>query len=90
LEFEYVDLKVIALDPSAVEKVPEELARQYGVVPLQLTRSESVPRLKVAVATLTHTLLLGLDEIRQISRCHIDIVRGDEEAIQNALNIAYG
>ncbi|MCS6950706.1 MAG: ATPase, T2SS/T4P/T4SS family [bacterium] len=79
----YVDLNTTTIDPSAVNVVPERIARQHKVVPI--LKDGNV--LHVAMADINN--VLAFDDLRLVSRCTIRPVLAAPDAIEEAINRAY-
>lgn len=79
----YVDLNTFTIDPSAVNVVPERIARQHKVVPI--FKDGNV--LTVAMADINN--VLAFDDLRLVSRCTIRPALAAADAIEDAINRAY-
>lgn len=79
----YVDLNTYTIDPSAVNVVPERIARQHKVVPI--LKDGNV--LTVAMADVNN--VLAFDDLRLVSRCTIRPVLATADAIEEAIGRAY-
>ncbi len=79
----FVDLNTTTIDPSAVNVVPERIARQHKVVPI--LKDGNV--LHVAMADINN--VLAFDDLRLVSRCTIRPVLAAPDAIEEAINRAY-
>ena len=79
----YVDLNTFTIDPSAVNVVPERIARQHKVVPI--LKDGNV--LTVAMSDVNN--VLAFDDLRLVSRCTIRPALAAADAIEEAINRAY-
>jgi type IV pilus assembly protein PilB len=79
----FVDLNTFTIDPSAVNVVPERIARQHKVVPI--LKDGNV--LTVAMADVNN--VLAFDDLRIVSRCTIRPALAAADAIEEAINRAY-
>ncbi|MFQ6079822.1 MAG: GspE/PulE family protein, partial [Thermodesulfobacteriota bacterium] len=80
----YVDLDNYLIDPSVTSLIPENLARQYKVMPLFKVGEI----LSVAVANPVN--ILTLDEVRKKTQCNVEVVISNESRIMRAINKYYG
>ena len=72
-----------ALDPDVVKLVPEEVARQYGVIASQRTGR------KLVVATADPLNVMALDDLRRATGLDVDFRIGPAAAIQEAIEKTY-
>lgn len=79
----FVDLNTYTIDPSAVNVVPERIARQHKVVPI--VKDGNV--LTVAMSDINN--VLAFDDLRLVSRCTIRPALASADAIDDAINRAY-
>ncbi|HCS55204.1 MAG TPA: pilus assembly protein PilB, partial [Planctomycetaceae bacterium] len=84
LGYEMIDLTAIEPDPSVIEQVPESVARENIVFPVEM-RGESL-----VVAMNDPMNLEVLDKLRFILNRDIQVVVASMEAIQAAINTHYG
>jgi type IV pilus assembly protein PilB len=81
---EYVDLEEISIPPAVIELVPESVARENAILPME----EGENSLKVLVSD-PHDFDT-LDKLRFILNRKIDIALAPRESIQGAINRYYG
>jgi len=81
---EFVDLDEVRIPPSAVELVPESVARENVVMPM----SEEDGALKVIIANPLD--LETIDKLRFILNRKVEIALSPREAISEAINRYYG
>jgi type IV pilus assembly protein PilB len=72
-----------ALDPDVVKLVPEEVARQYGVIAAQRSGR------KLVVATADPLNVMALDDLRRATGLDVDFRIGPAGAIQDAIEKTY-
>jgi type IV pilus assembly protein PilB len=72
-----------ALDPDVVKLVPEEVARQYGVIASQRSGR------KLIVATADPLNVMALDDLRRATGLDVDFSIGPPGAIQEAIEKTY-
>ncbi|TWT61825.1 GspE/PulE family protein [Rubinisphaera italica] len=84
LGYEMIDLTAIEPDPSVIEQVPESVARENIVFPVEM-RGESL-----VVAMNDPMNLEVLDKLRFILNRDIQVVVASMESIQAAINTHYG
>jgi len=72
-----------ALDPDVVRLVPEEVARQYGVIASQRSGR------KLIVATADPLNVMALDDLRRATGLDVDFRIGPAGAIQEAIEKTY-
>jgi type IV pilus assembly protein PilB len=72
-----------ALDPEVVKLVPEEVARQYGVIASQRSGR------KLIVATADPLNVMALDDLRRATGLDVDFRIGPAGAIQEAIEKTY-
>ncbi len=72
-----------ALDPEVVKLVPEEVARQYGVIASQRSGR------KLVVATADPLNVMALDDLRRATGLDVDFRIGPASAIQEAIEKTY-
>ena len=81
----FVDLSHIFIDPGAVGKVPESVARQYGVMPIEVQGSTLVVGISDPVATVP------LGELAALARVgSVKAVLCTPEAVNKAISEHYG
>ena len=72
-----------ALEPEVVKLVPEEVARQYGVIASQRSGR------KLVVATADPLNVMALDDLRRATGLDVDFRIGPASAIQEAIEKTY-
>lgn len=82
--YEFVNLEQIDIPTSVISLIPESVARENVVLPLELNDE----RIRVAVANALD--LEVLDKLRFILNREVDPVVASKDAIQNAINRHYG
>jgi type IV pilus assembly protein PilB len=82
--FEYVNLDTMEIPNSVIALVPESVARENVVIPLELVDE----RIRVAMPNALD--LEVLDKLRFILNREVDPVVASKDAIQNAINRHYG
>ena len=75
--------ELAALDPDVVKLVPEEVARQYGVIASQRSGR------KLIVATADPLNVMALDDLRRATGLDVDFRIGPAGAIQEAIENTY-
>ena len=75
--------ELAALDPDVVKLVPEEVARQYGVIASQRSGR------KLIVATADPLNVMALDDLRRATGLDVDFCIGPAGAIQDAIEKTY-
>src|SRR5262249_2964142 len=84
LQQPFVDLSVYKPDPSAINVVPEHVAKRHNVLPIKKDGNT----LYVAMAD-TNNIQAG-DDIRLVSRCQVRGVLAVPEHIEDAISRLYG
>jgi type IV pilus assembly protein PilB len=82
--FEFVNLDTLEIPNSVIALVPESVARENVVIPLELNDE----RIRVAMANALD--LEVLDKLRFVLNREIDPVVASKDAIQNSINRHYG
>lgn len=85
-EMEMVDLEDIEIDPSVIEKVPAELAREHNIIPIDYDPEEDV----LTIAMGDPLDLYTLDNLRFVVNCQVKCMLATKTAIQEAMNRYYG
>jgi type IV pilus assembly protein PilB len=80
----FVDLTVFKPDPSALNVVPEHVAKRYNVIPVRKDNNT----LYVAMADTNN--LNAADDLRLVSRCQVKGVLAVPEHIEDAVSRLYG
>ena len=75
--------ELAVLDPDVVKLVPEEVARQYGVIASQRSGR------KLIVATADPLNVMALDDLRRATGLEVDFRIGPAAAIQEAIEKTY-
>jgi len=83
LNIPFVDLRKFPIDPLAVEKVPQELARKHKMVPLALLKS------KLVVALENPMAWQPLEETRFLTQLTVEPVMAPADEIDRALDALY-
>lgn len=88
---ESIDLSNAVIDPSALKKVPHELAKRYHLLPLDYDAAQH--RLTLAIADVAD--IVALDRVRALSGKHhhplqIDTLLASESDIDHAIDRCYG
>ncbi len=86
LNIPFVDLGKFAPEPSAVNLVPEHIARRHNVIPVK--KDSATNTLIVAMADVNNPY--AADDLRLVSRCTIKAALASATAIEDAINRAYG
>jgi type IV pilus assembly protein PilB len=82
----FVDLNKQAADPSAVNVVPEHVAKRHKVLPVKKDSSQNV--LWVAMADTSNPY--AADDLRMVSKCTIRAVLAAPNALEEAISRNYG
>jgi type IV pilus assembly protein PilB len=75
--------ELAALDPDVVKLVPEEVARQYGVIASQRSGR------RLIVATADPLNVMAIDDLRRATGLEVDFRIGPASAIQEAIEKTY-
>jgi type IV pilus assembly protein PilB len=75
--------ELAALDPDVVKLVPEEVARQYGVIASQRSGR------RLIVATADPLNVMAMDDLRRATGLEVDFRIGPASAIQEAIEKTY-
>ena len=78
-----VDLNNVAPDAGAIECVPHESAKEWGVLPL--SKNGNV----LTIATSDPFDVLLLDDIKRMTRCHVRTVYAHGDMIQSAIDAIF-
>lgn len=86
-----VDLTKITIDSTAVESLPEHVARRYNVLAIKRDNSAIPNRLMVVISASNATTIgmVGMNDIKVFTRCSITWVLADSTSIEDAINRAY-
>lgn len=79
-----VDLSSIAIDPLAVEKIPEKLAKLYGMIAYEIRNNE------LLVAVEDPLNFYGIEDVRQITELRLVINIDTKKHIEAAIKNNYG
>src|SRR5499425_1225930 len=79
-----IDLANFEIDPGVIKVVPGEVARKYGVLPVNKTGAT----LTIAMADPTN--VFAMDDIKFMTGYNVEPVVASEMAIQNAIDRCYG
>lgn len=82
----FVDLSKYTPDPSAINVVPEHIARRHNVIPVK--KDSATNTLHVAMADVNNPY--AADDLRLVSRCTIKGVLASATDIEDALVRVYG
>ncbi len=82
----FVDLTKNAPDPSAINVVPEHIAKRHNVIPVKKDSATNV--LWVAMADVSNPY--AADDLRMVSRCTIRAALAAPSAIEEAITRHYG
>ncbi len=82
--YEFVDLETLEIPRHVIELVPESVARENIVIPLEVNEDT----IKVALANAMDMDVL--DKLRFVLNREIEVAVASKEAIQNAINRHYG
>ncbi|MBM3492899.1 MAG: type II secretion system protein GspE [Armatimonadetes bacterium] len=86
LNIPFVDLNKFAPEPSAVNIVPEHVARRHNVIPVK--KDPATNTLIVAMADVNNPY--AADDLRLVSRCTIRAALASGSAIEDAIARSYG
>ncbi|MCM8800539.1 MAG: GspE/PulE family protein [Candidatus Omnitrophica bacterium] len=78
-----IDLSNYIIDPEALKSIPEELAREYKVIPLFRVRDT----LTVAIADPSD--VIAIDKVRAVTGCDIQTLMASEDEIKMAIDHNY-
>ncbi len=82
----FVDLNKFAPEPSAVNVVPENIAKRHNVIPVK--KDSATNTLLVAMADTNNPY--AADDLRMVSRCTIRAALAAPSAIEDAIARVYG
>lgn len=81
----FVDLSHIFIDPGAVDKVPESVARKYGIMPIEVQGNTLVIGINDPVA------VIPFEEVAALARVgEVKTVLCTPEAVEKAIAAHYG
>jgi type IV pilus assembly protein PilB len=80
----FVRLSSYLLNPNAVQRVPENLARQYRAIPVDLEGTT------MSVAMADPADIIALDDLKAITECKITPLVAEEAEIEAAIERYYG
>ncbi len=87
LEFQlgipFVDLSKFSLNPGLAEYIPEQLARKYQAVPLEMSRG------KLKVAMTDPSDLVAVDDLERAANEKIEPVIANRKDVKRALGVIY-
>jgi type IV pilus assembly protein PilB len=84
----FVDLTRQAAEPEAIKAVPEHIVKRYNILPIRRDTGSNPNKLMVAVGDIQSSMT-GLDDVRLVSRCHIQPVIAAKSDIEQAIARAY-
>ncbi|MGO8672820.1 MAG: hypothetical protein ACLQVD_15835 [Capsulimonadaceae bacterium] len=97
LGVEFVDLRVVPVDPAALAVLPAALARRYQVFPVRLTdRPADTPGPELSQPILTIAVNgsdagpLHWDDIAEATGCDIRVVFANDDALREQIDRYYG
>ena len=88
LGLKFVDLSKITPEPAAIKSVPEHIAKRYNILPIKRDSTSTPNRLMVAIGDVK-TGMVGLDDVKLVSRCKITSVLATKSEIEEAIIRAY-
>lgn len=83
LKVQYVDISTIELDEKIINLLPEEIAKKYSVIPIDVTDN------LLTIASSDPMDFYAIDDIRLATNMEIKVVLSTSSDIQNALSHAY-
>lgn len=83
-DMEIVDLDGIEIPKEALEKVPEDLAREHKIIPIEFDNGQ------LTIAMCDPLDLYTLDNLRFVVNCQVECVLATRQAIDDALTKYYG
>jgi type IV pilus assembly protein PilB len=86
LGLDFINLKEVKIPPSVIELVPESVARENAILPMD--KNDSDGTLKVIVSDPWD--LDTIDKLRFILNCKVEIALASRESIVEAINKQYG
>lgn len=84
-DMEMVDLESIEIDSEVIERVPEDLAREHKIVPIDYDNDEGL-----TIAMGDPLDLYTLDNLRFVVNCPVECVLATKQALTDALGRYYG
>jgi len=84
----YVDLTTAKIDQTALNVVPERLAKKYTIIPIKLDRSDRNGA-SMTVATADPTNPYMPQDLRVVTGCQIKLVLASEDDILDAIQRSY-
>ena len=88
LGLKFVDLSKVTPEPAAIKSVPEHIAKRYNILPIKRDSTSTPNRLMVAIGDVK-TGMVGLDDVKLVSRCKITSVLATKSEIEEAIIRAY-
>jgi len=88
LNLPFIDLTRQTAEPEAIKAVPEHIVKRYNILPIRRDTASTPNKLTVAVGDIQSSMT-GLDDVRLVSRCHIQPVIAAKSDIEQAISRAY-
>jgi len=85
LNVDFVDLDNINLDPDTVKLIPDNLAKRYNVIPIEL-----VDNMRIRLAMADPSDILAIDDIRLVTGYDIDPVIATESSLKKVIGTQFG
>ena len=85
LNVDFVDLDNINLDPETVKLIPDNLAKRYNVIPIEL-----VDNMRIRLAMADPSDILAIDDIRLVTGYDIDPVIATESSLKKVIGTQFG
>lgn len=83
LNIKYIDIASTAVEPEALQLIPERIAAKYNIMPLYLDKTS------LTVAMVDPLNLLVMDELAMLTRCHITPTVSTAREIEAAIRRHY-
>ncbi len=85
LNVDFVDLDNINLDPETVKLIPDNLAKRYNVIPIEL-----IDNMRIRLAMADPSDILAIDDIRLVTGYDIDPVIATESSLKKVIGTQFG
>lgn len=85
LQLEHVSMPEVSVDIKAVEKIPQQLARQYGILAVGVNEESN----HLKVLTNDPMNFYGLEDVRQMTGAELEIVLVEKAPLQEAIQYYY-
>lgn len=85
LQLEHVSVSSVTVDVEAVERIPQQIARQYGILAVGINKDNNY----LQIMTNDPMNFYGLEDVRQITGSELEILLVEKDALHEAIQYYY-